>query len=168
MNFYNRDAVEVAQDLLGKKLIFNGREGIIIETEAYRGKDDEASHAYRGMTRRSKIMFGPPGHAYVYMIYGMYYCFNIVTEAEGQPSAVLIRGLMGEQCWNGPGKLCKAFGITCEHNGINLVDNRACYLTEGLEFLHYHVTPRIGIRKAMDKPWRFVVPLETLLKITVS
>lgn len=92
-DFYKRNVVEVARDLIGKNLVFRNFQGIITETEAYRGSDDEASHAYKGMSNRSAIMFGPPGYLYVYMIYGMYYCINVVTEEVGHPSAVLIRGL---------------------------------------------------------------------------
>ncbi len=157
-DFYNRHAVEVARDLLGKTLVLGNQRGIITETEAYRGEDDEASHAFRGITKRSQIMFGPPGHAYVYMIYGMYYCFNIVTEVVGQASAVLIRGLRLEnEHVDGPGKLCRALGINREHNGIDLINNDNFYLTEGIKQPTYQTTPRIGIRKAIDKPWRFVV-----------
>ena len=92
-DFYNRSVVEVAQDLLGKTLVFFNFRGVITETEAYRGADDEASHAFKGPTPRSSIMYGPPGYSYVYLIYGLYHCLNIVTEAEGNPAAVLIRGL---------------------------------------------------------------------------
>lgn len=91
--FYNRHVTEVAKDLLGKTLIVNNMQGIITETEAYKGADDEASHAFKGSTPRSSIMFGEPGFSYIYLIYGMYNCLNIVTEERGSPSAVLIRGL---------------------------------------------------------------------------
>ena len=157
-DFYQRHVVDVAQDLLGKKLVFRGQEGLIMETEAYRGSDDEASHAYRGITRRSGIMFGPPGHAYVYFIYGMYHCLNVVTEEPGQASAVLIRGLQLPEGLhlNGPGKICRYLGITKEENGVNLVESDHFYLTEGVSVKNQMVTPRIGIRKATDKLWRFV------------
>src|SRR5579883_1151698 len=123
-DFYNRDTVEVAQDLLGKRLSVGSYSGIITETEAYRGSDDEASHAFRGPTKRSAIMFGPAGYAYVYLIYGMYYCLNIVTEELGIPGAVLIRGVLTpDGNLNGPGKLCRSFGITKEQNGLNLVQS---------------------------------------------
>jgi DNA-3-methyladenine glycosylase len=159
-DFYSRHVVDVAQDLLGKKLVFGNKQGIITETEAYRGADDEASHAFRGKTKRADIMFGPAGYAYVYLIYGMYNCFNVVTDVAGQASAVLIRGLLLEDIHlDGPGKLCKELGITREHNGINLMDHETFYISEGITQPHYVATTRIGIRKAMDKPWRFVCHL---------
>ena len=92
-SFYNRHVVEVAQDLLGMTLVFKEHRALITETEAYRGIDDGASHAFNGPTPRSQVMFGAPGMSYVYFIYGMYHCLNIVTEPEGHPSAVLIRGV---------------------------------------------------------------------------
>jgi DNA-3-methyladenine glycosylase len=157
-NFYNQNVVEVAKKLLGKKLIFGPHQGIITETEAYRGSDDEASHAYKGITKRSAVMFGPPGHAYIYMIYGMYYCFNIVAEEMGQAGAVLIRGLkLPHIDLNGPGKLCRHLGITKKDNGINLVTSDCFYLTEGVEVKNILITSRIGITKATDKLWRFVM-----------
>ena len=157
-DFYNQHVVEVAKSLLGKKLIYGNFEGIITETEAYRGSDDEASHAFRGITGRSRIMFGPAGYAYVYMIYGMYYCLNIVTEEAGQASAVLIRGLkLPDVNLDGPGKLCKHLGINKTHNGINLIKSDDLYLTHGLEVNRYSSSPRIGIKKATDKLWRFYI-----------
>jgi DNA-3-methyladenine glycosylase len=156
-NFYERNVVEVAKDLLGKNLVCGNYQGIITETEAYRGSDDEASHAYRGLKNRSAIMFGPPGYLYVYMIYGMYYCLNVVTEEVGQPSAVLIRGLkLPDIHLNGPGKICRYLGITKSNNGINLADSNNFYLTEGINIKNVTVTKRIGISKATDKPWRFI------------
>jgi DNA-3-methyladenine glycosylase len=161
--FYTRHAVEVAKDLLGKKLVFGKQSGIITETEAYRGADDEASHAFCGKTKRSAIMFGPPGYSYVYLIYGMHHCFNIVTEQEGEPSAVLIRGLLiGDKHVDGPGKLCRALGMTREHNGINLLAAPDFYVTEGIHQPPYQITSRIGISKAMEKPWRFVMELKPI------
>jgi DNA-3-methyladenine glycosylase len=159
-NFYNRNAVNVAKDLLGKCIIFKNFNGIITETEAYRGMDDEASHAFRGPTKRSAIMFGEPGYSYVYMIYGMHYCLNIVTEEVGNGSAVLIRGLkLPNINLNGPGKLCKYLGISKEHNGINIIEDNCFYITNGIEEINYIATPRIGIKKATDKLWRFVITL---------
>jgi len=129
-SFYNRHVVYVAKNLLGKTLVFGKVKGIITETEAYRGADDEASHAF-SWTPRSSIMFGPPGYSYIYFIYGMYHCLNIVTEEKNSPSAVLIRGLkLPDIHLNGPGKVCKYLGITREHNGINLVTDNNFYLTE--------------------------------------
>lgn len=156
--FYNRHTVEVARDLLGKKLVFGPYQGIITETEAYRGPDDEASHSFKGLTPRTVAMFGPAGHSYVYFIYGMYYCLNIVTEEEGIGSGVLIRGLkIADLHLNGPGKLTKHLGITKEHYGINLVQSNNFYVDEGVTLPSYTATPRIGISKAQDKLWRFIV-----------
>jgi DNA-3-methyladenine glycosylase len=157
-DFYNRHVVEVAQDLLGKRFVWGNFEGIITETEAYRGLDDAASHAARGLTKRSSIMFGPPGHVYVYLIYGMYHCLNIVTEEPGQPSAVLIRGIRSlDMELSGPGKICRYLGIDRSHNHLNLSTHATCYITHGLTPGHYIATPRIGIKKAADKLWRFKI-----------
>lgn len=157
-SFFNRHSVEVAKDLLGKVLVFNEFKGIITETEAYRGLEDEASHAFRGMTPRTEVMFGEPGYSYVYFIYGMYHCLNIVTEGKGTASAVLLRGLLLPSIHlNGPGKLCRYLGITREHSAINLIGNESFYVTEGVDIVTYDITPRIGITKAIDKPWRFVL-----------
>jgi DNA-3-methyladenine glycosylase len=163
-DFYNRHVVEVAQELLGKTLVFGNTKGIITETEAYRGLDDEASHAFKGPTQRSHIMFGPAGYSYVYLIYGMYHCLNIVTEEEGQASAVLIRGLLlPEIHLNGPGKLCRHLGITKQHHGLHLISHDSIYVAEGIEAVPYTTTPRIGIKKATDKLWRFVVDPSSFL-----
>lgn len=157
-NFYNQHAVKVAKDLLGKTLVFGDIKGIITETEAYRGSDDEASHAFKGVTPRSEIMFGPPGYSYVYLIYGMYHCLNIVTEKAGTPSAVLIRGLkLSHIHLDGPGKICKYLGITKTHHGMNLISSDFFYVTKGIHSLAYEATSRIGIKNATDKLWRFVV-----------
>jgi len=126
--FYDRDTVIVARDLLGKYLIHESRGveriGRIVEVEAYLGPHDLAAHSARGLTERTKIMFGPPGHAYVYMIYGMYFCMNVVTEREGHASAVLLRAVepvanIGERT-QGPGLLCKAMRIDKRLNGHDL------------------------------------------------
>lgn len=159
-DFYNRHVVDVAKDLLGKTLVFGNHQGVIIETEAYRGYDDEASHAFRGCTNRSSIMFGPPGHTYIYLIYGMYYCLNFVTEEPGQASAVLIRGLkLPEINLNGPGKICRYLGINKIYNDLDLVHSNQMYVThhEKEKAPLYLETPRIGIKKATDKHWRFIV-----------
>jgi DNA-3-methyladenine glycosylase len=163
-DFYNRHVIEVAKDLLGKRLVWGTFEGIITETEAYRGLDDPASHAASGITSRSQIMFGPPGHVYVYIIYGMYHCLNIVTEAPGQPSAVLIRGLkLPNLHLNGPGKICRHLGINKSHNNLNLVaNNNDAYLTHGITPTNYIETSRIGIKKATDKLWRFAISPEEI------
>lgn len=157
-SFFVRHSVLVAQELIGKTLVFNDFEGIITETEAYRGLDDEASHAHKGASIRSKIMFGPPGVSYVYLIYGMYNCFNIVTEEDGMPSAVLIRGLkLANKHLDGPGKICKTLGINRGHNGISLIESNDFYVRDDNHQLAFETTKRIGISKAQDKLWRFVI-----------
>lgn len=156
--FYNRHVAEVAQDLLGKTLVFNNIRAMIVETEAYRGYDDEASHASKGPTPRSMIMFGDPGYSYVYLIYGMYYCLNIIAEEKGQASGVLIRGLqLPSLKLYGPGKICKYLAITKEHNGIDLIKHNNFYLIDENVQINYKATSRIGINKAKDKLWRFVL-----------
>lgn len=126
--FYDRDPVEVAKDLLGK-LVVRVDEGVervgrIVEVEAYLGPHDLAAHSARGLTPRTRVMFGPPGHAYVYLIYGIYYCMNVVTQAEGMASAVLLRALEPvrnlEGRTQGPGLLCRALGIDKRFNGHDL------------------------------------------------
>lgn len=157
-HFFSRDVPEVARDLIGKRFIFHEFSGIITETEAYRGQDDEASHAYKGLTLRNQAMFGPPGRIYVYFIYGMYYCLNIVTEEEGSPSAVLIRGLLLPHIHlNGPGKICKFLGVSVKEYGLNLLNHEHVYVAEGVQYNEVKATPRIGIKKATDKLWRFIV-----------
>lgn len=135
-DFYDRDAAAVAQALLGLYLIHDTgrgsggalRVGRIVETEAYLGPHDRAAHSARGRTARTEVMFGPPGHAYVYLIYGMHHCMNVVTQAEGLASAVLLRalepvaGLEGEAAnTRGPGLLCRAMGIDRRLNGHDLL-----------------------------------------------
>lgn len=127
--FYDRDTIGVARELLGKYLVHvcRGAEriGRIVEVEAYLGPHDLAAHSARGLTERTKIMFGPPGHAYVYMIYGMYWCMNVVTERDGHASAVLLRALEPvknlDARTRGPGLLCKAMGIDKRLNGQDLL-----------------------------------------------
>lgn len=129
--FYNRDTIDVAKDLLGKFLIHkhNGIEqiGKIVEVEAYLGPHDLAAHSAKGLTPRTKVMFGPPGHSYVYLIYGMYYCMNIVTKEEGHASAVLLRALEPvkniDDKTNGPGLLCRAMHITKHLQGHDLLSD---------------------------------------------
>ena len=129
--FYDRDTVEVARALLGTLLIRRAggieRIGRIVEVEAYLGPHDLAAHSARGLTARTRVMFGPPGHAYVYMIYGMYYCMNVVTQAEGTASAVLLRALEPianiEGRTQGPGLLCRAMHIDKHLNGHDLTSD---------------------------------------------
>ena len=130
-SFYDRDTILVARELLGKFLVHKSRGveriGRIVETEAYLGPHDLAAHSARGLTRRTQVMFGPPGHAYVYLIYGMYYCMNVVTEREGHASAVLLRAV--EPVKNvdgrtqGPGLLCRAMHIDKRRNAQDLLSN---------------------------------------------
>jgi DNA-3-methyladenine glycosylase len=133
-DFFNRPTVQVAQDLLGKIMVFGSFGGIITETEAYVGQDDPACHAAKGITPRNAIMFGEAGFSYVYFIYGMYHCLNFVTEEEGFPAAVLIRGIQlikpSPHLLNGPGKLCRHLGITRDHNGIDLTLHDSFYVKE--------------------------------------
>jgi DNA-3-methyladenine glycosylase len=127
--FYDRDAAEVARELLGKHLVLRAggveRVGRIVETEAYLGPHDLAAHSARGRTARTEVMFGPPGHAYVYLIYGMHHCMNVVTQAEGLASAVMLRALQPvsglDLSTSGPGLLCKAMGIDRQLNGHDLL-----------------------------------------------
>src|SRR5437016_9374499 len=123
--FYNRDTIAVARDLLGKYLVHAERVGRIVEVEAYLGPHDLAAHSARGLTERTRVMFGPPGHAYVYMVYGMHFCVNVVTQAEGKASAVLLRALEPvkniEGRTQGPALLCKAMGIDKRLNGHDLL-----------------------------------------------
>ena len=129
--FYDRDTILVARELLGKLLVHVSdgltRIGRIVEVEAYLGPHDLAAHSARGLTERTKVMFGPPGHAYVYLIYGMYYCLNVVTQPEGVASAVLLRALEPVQNvegrTQGPGLLCKAMRIDKRLNGHDLLSD---------------------------------------------
>ncbi|MGH8294355.1 MAG: DNA-3-methyladenine glycosylase [Steroidobacteraceae bacterium] len=127
-NFYARDTLTVARELIGMHLVHaqggKMRAGRIVETEAYQGPEDLAAHSSRGRTPRTEVMFGPPGHAYVYFIYGFWHCLNVVTEAEGVPHAVLLRALepvtgLEERTW-GPGLLCRAMHIDKRLNGADL------------------------------------------------
>jgi DNA-3-methyladenine glycosylase len=173
--FYLRPAIEVARDLLGKLLVHGPTSGIIVETEAYLGGDDLAAHSARGVTDRTRIIFGPPGHAYVYFIYGMYECLNLVAEPEGQPGCVLIRALEPaggveimrrrrptarkvEDLASGPGKLTLALGITRAQNGADVTRGalvaRAPSEPRKIEIA---VSPRIGITQCADWPLRFFV-----------
>lgn len=165
--FYNRNTIEVAKDLLGCKLCrnINGQilSGIIVETEAYT-QDDPACHAYRGKTPRSVTLFNKPGIAYVYFIYGMYHCFNVITEPEGVAGAVLIRALEAinptSLNTNGPGKLCREFCITKDLNEVDLVSNESgIWIESGYEMSKekIHSTTRIGIKQAVEYPWRFYI-----------
>lgn len=152
--FYNRDTITVAQALLGKQLVHvsHGTEkiGKIVEVEAYLGPHDLAAHSARGLTKRTQVMFGPPGHAYVYLIYGMYYCMNVVTEPEGHASAVLIRALEPvkniDARTQGPGLLCNAMHINKTLNGHDLTSDQF-HIIDAAEMTCFKMVkrPRIGV-----------------------
>ena len=152
--FYDRDTIEVAKDLLGKHIVHvtGGieRVGRIVEVEAYLGPHDLAAHSARGLTPRTRVMFGPPGHAYVYLIYGIYHCMNIVTQAEGRASAVLLRALEPvrniENRTQGPGLLCRAMHIDRKQNGQDLLSDDF-YVTYPPEARRFTIVkrPRIGV-----------------------
>jgi DNA-3-methyladenine glycosylase len=184
--FYSRRTVVVAKELLGKTLVHKTDEGIIsgkiVETEAYLGQKDPGSHAYRGITRRNRIMFGPAGKAYIYLVYGNHYCFNVVTEKDGVSGAVLIRALEPQEgirlmkkrrrldgplprLTNGPGKLTKALGITGSMNGADLTGNRLFVISQiasprkespskGFSIV---ATGRIGIRTGRNLLYRYYI-----------
>jgi len=159
-SFYARPAVKVARDLLGKTIEHAGRSGRIVEVEAYLGEGDEAAHSARGITPRTRVIFGPPGHAYVYFIYGMHYCLNLVAEREGKAGCVLIRALeplRGTRMpCNGPARLTRALGITLEQNGADLTRGDIRVLeNENGEALLIRTSPRIGISKSTDLRLRF-------------
>ncbi|SRR5581483_3131271 len=152
--FYDRDTVAVARDLLGKYLVRAARGaqrvGRIVEVEAYLGPHDLAAHSSRGLTARTRVMFGPPGHAYVYMIYGMHYCMNVVTEREGHASAVLLRALEPvknlEGRTQGPALLCRAMGIDRRFNGHDfLSDDLYIAAPEREPRLTVVRAPRVGV-----------------------
>jgi len=178
--FYCRPAIEVARALLGTVLVHgtpSGRivSGRIVETEAYLGLQDRAAHSWRGVTPRTRVLFGEPGHAYVYLIYGMYECLNVVAEPEGSPGCVLIRALEPlegiprmrrrrpgargvEDLDNGPGKLTLALGITRRHNGADFTKGLlTIHAPPRPEPLRIGVSPRIGIRHCADWPLRFFI-----------
>ncbi len=186
--FYARDSVTVARELLGTRLVrvVDGVRlgGLICEVEAYGGPDDPASHAYR-RTGRSAIMYGPPGFAYVYFIYGAHHCLNAVTHPDGVPGAVLIRAIIPDEnlalmrlrralppaspanplrgVADGPGKLCRALGITLAENGLDLAESEALFIEAGAEVPANEVTatPRVGVGgdpEAKLRPWRFHWP----------
>ena len=176
-SFYARPTLEVAPELLGKYVVYQSPVGKlsakVVEVEAYIGQDDPACHAARGRTQRNAVMFGPPGFAYVYFVYGMYHCLNFVTEPEGFPAAVLLRaaepeegkeimsrlspGNSGCDLLNGPGKFCRSFGLTREQNGLDLTGNRM-YLEDRLVAVaQIRQSTRIGVRNGSDRQWRFYV-----------
>ncbi len=159
--FYSRPTLEVAKDLIGKFLIHKAgdklHEGQIIETEAYAGFNDLACHGSRGITERNRVMFGPSGYAYVYIIYGIHHCLNLVTEKENYPSAVLVRALNYPNA-NGPGKLCREFQIRkATHNGMDLINGNLWVEDRDIN-LKIAKGTRIGINYAGECAtwsWRF-------------
>ena len=178
-SFFERPTELVARELLGAVLECRTPQGLasgrIVETEAYLGEHDAACHAAAGLTRRTRHLYGPPGMAYVYLIYGMHWCFNVVTRAVGEPSAVLVRALEPlrgvELMWdrrpgarrfrdlaNGPGKLCAALAIDGSHDGLSL--RRTPLVIRAGDAVGDEdvvVTPRIGIVKAADWPLRYLL-----------
>jgi DNA-3-methyladenine glycosylase len=180
--FFQRDTLTVARDLLGQILVrsLGGQRltGQIMEVEAYIGEDDRASHAASGPSQRNQFMYGRPGLAYVYLIYGMHHCLNVVTETAGYPAAILIRALQPlegiaimtqrrggrsrSQLTDGPGKLCQALAIDRHLDGHDLTAGSELWLEEGERTPTTHVvaTPRINVRgdeQARTAPWRFVL-----------
>jgi DNA-3-methyladenine glycosylase len=186
--FFDRSPELVARELLGKVLRHRYKGewlgGRILEVEAYLGLDDPASHAFIGRTERNKVLFGPPGVAYVYFVYGMHYCLNASCLPEGEPGGVLFRaieplegvktmarlrgvpeGSSASRISGGPGKLCQALGIARElHNGVDLTrrDSTLLIADDGYRVSRVDVTPRIGIRKAADLPLRFLISSDPL------
>jgi DNA-3-methyladenine glycosylase len=168
-NFFNRSVHEVAPDLIGATLTVGGVGGVIVEVEAYH-HTDPAAHSYRGPTERNAVMFGSPGHLYVYRSYGIHWCANVVCEASGSASAVLIRGLEPTQglslmrrrrrlsdprlLCSGPGRICEALGITRDLNGHPL-DRPPITLYARMAEPEIVAGPRIGITKAVELPWRY-------------
>ncbi len=168
-SFFRRSVHQVAPDLIGATLLFDGIGGRIVEVEAYH-HTDPAAHSYRGPTERNVVMFGPPGYVYVYRSYGIHWCVNLVCEPAGSASAVLLRaieptaglatmrrrrGLADERLLcAGPGRLCEALGITRKQNGFALdAPPFALFGRQGT--VEVVAGPRIGITKAADKPWRY-------------
>ncbi len=161
-SFYARPAIEVARHLLGKVLVHGAASGRIVETEAYLGAGDLAAHSARGITPRTRVIFGPPGHAYVYFIYGVHNCLNVVAEPEGSSGCVLIRAIEPitgiDRSTNGPGKLTQAMNITLKHYGADLVHGPiTVHAPARAARFEIAVSPRIGITKSADLPLRFYI-----------
>jgi DNA-3-methyladenine glycosylase len=173
-SFYHRPTIDVSRDLLGKVVVHGPTSGIIVETEAYLGGDDLASHSAAGITDRTRVIFGPPGHAYVYLSYGIHECLNIVAETDNVPGAVLIRALeplegieimrsrrpkarTDHDLTNGPGKLTRALAITRALNGADMMRGDLFVHTLALPPFEIEVSKRIGITKCPDLPLRFTI-----------
>jgi DNA-3-methyladenine glycosylase len=182
-SFYTRDARDLAPELLNKLLVRKEADGVrlaarIVEVEAYLGSEDPGSHAFRGMTPRTEVMFGPPGHLYVYFTYGMHWCSNVVAAKDGDAAAVLLRaaapvaGLArmrtrrvkartDRELCAGPARLCQAFGITGAENGTDLTRGHLRIVDDGVAPPDRPgVSTRIGLTlgKGDEHPWRFTVP----------
>ena len=175
--FFERYTPSVARDLLGCRLVRVDRgermSGIIVETEAYRGRRDPASHAYRGRTERNAVMFGEAGHAYVYFTMGMHYCLNVTTEPPGNAGAVLLRAIeplegveemvrnrgqdKGVHIADGPGRLTKALRIDRSLNGEDIVTSERLFIERGPKPKRLGKSTRIGVSKGVDREWRFFV-----------
>lgn len=169
-DFFDRSVHDVARELIGCRLFFAGRGGTIVETESY-DRDDPACHAYVGLTERTRVLFGPPGRSYVYLSYGIHSLLNFVAEPEGDAAAVLIRALEptagleqmrarrggrpDTDLCSGPGKLTEALGVGLEHNGADLGRDPFLLLPPAGEPPKVVVGSRIGITKAVERPWRF-------------
>jgi len=193
--FFNRDPRPVARELLGKVLVREGLSrltGRIVEVEAYLGIDDPAAHSAAGNTARNSVLFGPPGHAYIYFIYGNHYCLNVSCEPEGRAGGVLFRaleplsgveemakarGLEIKSCkdlpklTSGPGRLCEAFGITrARDNGSDLTStaNHLWIGDDGYVAKNIQTTPRIGITKAAEMPLRYVLAASPFLSKRIT
>ncbi len=171
--FFDRSVHEVARELIGCRLFYAGCGGIIVETESYE-RDDPACHAYVGLTERTEVLFGPPGRAYVYLSYGIHSLFNVVAEPEGEAAAVLVRaveptagleamrerrgGRSDLELCSGPGKLTEAMGIGLADNGADLRRDPFMLIAPEADWEAEIVAgPRVGIAKAVDRPWRFGV-----------
>lgn len=173
--FYQRPTLLVAPEMLGKYLVYQSPRGRlsarIVEAEAYIGREDPACHAAAGQTERNRTMFGPGGFTYIYFIYGMYYCLNFVTETEGLPAAVLVRAAEPDEgldlmsasspggrrrgLLSGPGKLCRAFNLTRNQNGLDLTGD-VMYLEDRFaDVRNLQQSTRIGIKVGTELPWRF-------------
>lgn len=164
--YFEQETLRVARGLLGKRLVRRAGgaslHGRIVEVEAYVGPEDRASHASRGRTLRTEVMFGVAGVAYVYLVYGMHHCFNIVTEQEGYPAAVLVRAVEhGTGLVDGPGRVCRLFQIDRSLNGTDLTRGRQLWVEDRGDVVGAHEIaelPRIGVDYAggwAAKPWRF-------------
>ena len=173
--FFERYTPSVARELLGCSLVrvVEGRResGVIVETEAYRGKGDPASHAFRGKTGRNAVMFGEAGHAYVYFTMGMHYCLNVTTEPAGKAGAVLVRAIEPTEgleemarrrnsevhIADGPGRLTKAMDIDGHLNGTDLVTSDALFIESGSAPAKIAASARVGVSRGVDRRWRFFV-----------